>query len=41
MTNNLKERFKGFIKAKHIFISEESIDKMFLNYDRENNKFVG
>ena len=33
MTNNLKERFKGFIKAKHIFISEESIDKMFLNYD--------
>ena len=41
MTNNLKERFKGFVKAKHIPISEESIDKMFLNYDRENNKFAG
>ena len=41
MTNNLKERFNSFIKAKHILISEESIDKMFLNYDRENNKFVG
>lgn len=40
MTNSLKERFNGFIKTKHIPISEESIDKMFLNYDRENNKFV-
>lgn len=29
MINNLKERFKGFIKAKHISLSEESIDKMF------------
>ena len=34
MINNLKERFKEFIKVKHIDISEESINKMFDNYDK-------
>ena len=29
MTNNIKERFKSFIKTKRISISEESINKMF------------
>jgi hypothetical protein len=34
MTNDLKERFKAFIKEKHINISDESINKMFDNYDK-------
>lgn len=36
MANNLKDKFKEFIKRKHIPISEESINKMFDSYDREN-----
>lgn len=32
MTNDLKERFKSFIKEKHINISDKSINKMFDNY---------
>lgn len=42
--DDIKERFKAFIKKRHITISEKSIDKMFnysLNYDRENNKVAG
>lgn len=34
MINNLKEKLKAFIKAKHIDISEESINKMFDKYDK-------
>ena len=34
MINNLKERFKEFIKDKNINISEESINKMFNDYDK-------
>lgn len=29
MTNNLKDRFKEFIKRKKIGLSEETINKMF------------
>jgi len=32
MINNLKERFKAFIKAKSINLKEETINKMFDNY---------
>ena len=35
MINNLNKRFKEFIKEKHINISDESINKMFNNYDKE------
>ena len=34
MINNLKERFKEFIKDKNINISDESINKMFNDYDK-------
>ena len=34
MINNLKERFKEFIKDKNINISDESINKMFDNHGK-------
>lgn len=33
MYNKLKERFKTFIKKKHINLNEDKIDKTFKNND--------
>ena len=35
MINNLKERFKAFIKAKCSNLKEETINKMFDNYAKQ------
>ena len=32
MINNLKERFKAFVKTKSINLKEETINKMFDSY---------
>lgn len=37
---SLKDRFKQFIKDKHIPINEQSINKMFNSYDREDIEMV-
>lgn len=34
MINNLKSRFKDYIKTKNIHLNENMINKMFDNYDK-------
>ena len=34
MINNLKSRFKDYIKIKNIYLNENMINKMFDNYDK-------
>ena len=34
MINNLKSRFKDYIKTKNIYLNENMINKMFDNYDK-------